>query len=228
LSSPAKALDRVFPICVCAPGEKEKEAKTEPTPCASDLTDVKGIARGDEQGFAFGPPPAVTKLSPKRAGVGGGEHFTITGTDFVGVTAVKFGSTSSPSVNVVSPATIVATTPNTPAGVVDVTVTNRFGTSATSEADLFKFAPTVTGVNPNSGPASGGTSVTIAGAGFVVGTTATEFTFAGRKATAVSCTSTTTCTVRSPAHEARTVDVRATVSKVTSAKNPPADQFTYG
>ena len=61
-------------------------------------------------------------------------------------------------------------------GTVDVTVTTPGGTSATSPADQFTYvaAPTVTGLSPTSGPAAGGTLVTITGTGFT-GATAVDF-----------------------------------------------------
>jgi hypothetical protein len=40
--------------------------------------------------------------------------------------------------------------------------------------------------------------------------------------------SNTSCTARSPAHEAGTVEVRATVSKLSSPKGAAAARFTYG
>ena len=51
-----------------------------------------------------------------------------------------------------------------------MTVTTPGGTSATGSADQFTYtpAPTVTNVNPNTGPPSGGTSVTITGTNFFV------------------------------------------------------------
>ena len=102
---------------------------------------------------------------------------TITGTGFTGATAVDFGTTAATNVTVVNDTTITADSP-AGTGVVDVTVTTPVGTSATSSADEFIYialaAPTVTGVSPNSGPAAGGTLVTIAGTGFS-GVTAVDF-----------------------------------------------------
>ena len=43
-----------------------------------------------------------------------------------------------------------------------------FGTSPTVVADQFKYRPTVSGVSPNSGPAEGGTAVTVSGTGFQI------------------------------------------------------------
>ena len=66
-------------------------------------------------------------------------------------------------------------TVNSPSGTgtVDVTVTTANGTSATGASDKFTYIapPTVTNVNPTSGPQAGGTPVTVTGTGFVSGST---------------------------------------------------------
>jgi len=86
---------------------------------------------------------------------------------------------------------------------------------------------TVTGVRPNSGPTTGGTTVTITGTGFSTASGTTTFDFGpGNLASSVSCSSATTCTVTSPPGTG-TVDVTATVAGLTSSANPPADQFSY-
>src|SRR5262249_58045177 len=83
------------------------------------------------------------------------------------VTAVRFGSNAAGSFIVNSTTQITATSP-AGIGTVDVTVTTAGGTSAISSGDRFTYvsAPTVTNVNPNTGPTSGGTSVTITGTNF--------------------------------------------------------------
>jgi alpha-tubulin suppressor-like RCC1 family protein len=191
------------------------------------LADVKGIASGGDSSYAFGPPPTVIAVKPRKGPANGGTTVTITGTDFTGATEVKFGSTSASSFTVNSDTSITAVSPAEPAGRVDVTVTNTWGTSAISLADRYRVTPTVTGLSPNIGPAAGGTSVTVTGSGFATGTTATRFRFGTTKATSVNCTSTTTCTVVSPAHAAGTVDVKAVVNHVISPRNRPGDQFAY-
>jgi hypothetical protein len=86
--------------------------------------------------------------------------------------------------------------------------------------------PTVSGINPSSGPPSGGTVVTITGTGFSTTAGTTSFDFGtGHAATAVTCTSSTSCTATAPAGSG-TVDVTATVAGLTSAISS-ADQFTY-
>jgi alpha-tubulin suppressor-like RCC1 family protein len=191
------------------------------------LADVKGIGAGNAHSLAFGPPPTVTAVKPRKGPVSGGTTVTITGTDLTGTSAVDFGATAASSFTVNSATSITAVSPAEPAGRVDVTVTTTWGTSPKSSADRFSFTPTVSGVNPNSGPATGGTSVTVTGSGFAEGTTATKFKFGSTTATSVNCTSRTQCAVVTPAHEAGTVDVKATVNSVSSPKNPPADHFSY-
>jgi alpha-tubulin suppressor-like RCC1 family protein len=177
--------------------------------------------------FSYIPPPQITKLVPKTGAVAGGSSVTITGSNFIGVTGVKFGATAASSFTVNSSTSITAVTPAEPAGAVQVSVTTEYGATAAVSADVYKFAPTVTAVSPNGGPVAGGLSVTVTGTGFAPGTTGTKFTFGSTKATSVSCASSTECTLLSPAHAAGTVEVSAIVNKVSSLKEPPGDDFTY-
>src|SRR6185503_14858639 len=68
-------------------------------------------------------------------------------------------------------------------------------------------APTVTGVSPNSGTTSGGTSVTIMGTNFVSGATVT---FGGAAATNVNVVNASSITATTPAHAAGAVNVVVT------------------
>jgi alpha-tubulin suppressor-like RCC1 family protein len=213
--------------CGYPPLQPPRACSTKPVE-VSHIAGGKGIGDGGNTSYAFGPPPAVTKITPKKGPVTGGTHIAIIGTDLSNVTAVKFGSTPAKQFSHVSPTDIAAEAPAViQSGVVDVTVTNVWGTSASSTADHFKYTPVVSGVSPNTGPTAGGTSVAVTGAGFVEGANKMRFKFGTVKATSVNCTSTTSCTVTSPPHAAGTLDVRAIANKVTSAKNAPADQFTY-
>jgi IPT/TIG domain len=168
--------------------------------------------------------PAVTKVSPVKGPASGGTIVKITGSGFARISAVRFGLQSA-SFTVTSSSKITATAPPGATGIVDVTVTNPAGTSATSTADHFKYAPSVTSVKPSSGTTAGGTSVTVTGSGFALGS-ATVFKFATAKATAVNCSSSTTCTMLSPPHAAATVNVKATVNGIASPKSS-GDTFTY-
>ncbi len=187
-----------------------------------------GIAGGLEFSLAFGPVPTVTSIKPRRGPATGGTHIAIVGTELSGVNEVKFGSTPAKQFWLVSPTDVAAEAPAvTQAGPVDVTVTNTWGTSATSTADLFTFFPTVTAVSPNKGPTAGGTSVTIKGSGFIAGKTGTIITFGGKKSPSVDCASSTECTAISPKHLAGTFNVKAKVNGIGSPVNKPADLFTY-
>ena len=85
--------------------------------------------------------------------------------------------------------------------------------------------PTVSGISPTSGPAGGGTTVTINGTGFATAAGATTVKFGANAGTGVSCASATNCTATSPAGSGR-VDVGVTVAGLASAPSA-ADQFTY-
>ena len=82
--------------------------------------------------------PTVTSLAPASGGTGGGTIVGITGTNFSGVTAVKFGSANA-SFTVNSATSITATSPAGAAGTVDITVTTVTGTSPTHVADQFTY-----------------------------------------------------------------------------------------
>jgi len=69
--------------------------------------------------------------------------------------------------------------------------------------------PTVTSVSPNSGPAAGGTAVTITGANFAAGATVT---FGTTAATNVAVVNSATITATAPAGSAGAVTVTVTVS----------------
>ncbi len=183
---------------------------------------------GTADRYTYQTLPTVKKLSTKTGPAGGGTVVTVTGTEFTAANQVTFGSVAATSYTVDSPTSITAVAPAAGAGVADVHVTNTDGTSPASLADRFKYVPVVQALAPSSGSTLGGTSVTVSGDGFALGSTATTFKFGATKAKSVDCSSSTTCTVVAPAHEAATVDVRATVNKEISAPAAPGDQFSYG
>jgi alpha-tubulin suppressor-like RCC1 family protein len=184
-------------------------------------------ATGATDRYTYQQLPTVTKLAPKVGRVAGGTIVTITGTEFTGASAVSFGATPAASFTVNSPTSITAVTAAASPAIVNVTVTNTAGVSAITTKDHFSYAPTVESVTPNAGPVAGGTSVTVAGTGFALGSTGTLFKFGKAKATGVLCSSSTSCTMKSPAGVAGTVNATATVNKAISPLNVPGDSFTY-
>ncbi len=175
--------------------------------------------------YTYQLPPTITKLSPTSGPVAGATTVSITGSEFTAATSVTFGGVPATTYKVNSATSITAVAPAQGAGIVAVQVSNSAGASALTSKDHYKYTPTIEAVSPGEGPASGGTSVTVTGTGFALGT-ATLFKFGTAKATNVSCTSSTTCTLTAPAHEAGTVNVIATVNKAASPATTAA-RFTY-
>jgi alpha-tubulin suppressor-like RCC1 family protein len=132
------------------------------------LSGTTALFAGGFHALALGtlaPIPTITSVEPNNGPAPGGTGVTIIGTNLSEVTAVKFGSTSATSFKVESETKISAVSPSG-VGVVDVTVATANATSPITSADHFDYAPTVTHVEPNDGPAAGGTSVTITGTNF--------------------------------------------------------------
>ncbi len=177
---------------------------------------------------ANGAGPQVTRVAPASGPAGGGTSVTVTGAGFVGVTAVHFGD-AEVGYATQSPTSLTAVSPPASAGKVDLTVTTPNGTSSLVPGDRFTFGPpTVTSVTPGSGPRAGGTSLTITGTGFALGTSATSVKFGSVTATSVQCSAVSTCSVVSPAaRKAGSADVRATVARQTSQAAPPGDLFRF-
>jgi hypothetical protein len=201
-------------------------ATNEVTLSAAQL-EAKGLP--DKVVDETGAPPTVRRVNPRKGPAAGETTVTITGTNFAGVTAVKFGSKEAIGFKFVSLDQITAISPQGTTGIVDVTVTTPNGTSAITPRDHFKYErPTVTSVTPNHGPRTGGTEVTITGTGFEPGSSGTSFRFGSLgTATSVNCSSRTSCTAKSPA-AARPggVDVLATVAGKRSIRTA-LDRFNY-
>jgi hypothetical protein len=195
-------------------------------PGAIDLTVASGggtsaTSLADE--FSYVGPPTITSLSPTSGITTGGTAVTITGTGFTTATDVNFGAASAATFVVVSNTEITGTTPGG-LGTVDATVTNAGGTSATSAADQFTYVapPTIGSLSPSSGPAAGGTAVSITGTGF--GPAATV-DFGTTAATAVVFGSSTLLVAVAPAGSG-VADVTVTMPVATSATSAN-DQFTF-
>jgi hypothetical protein len=179
-------------------------------------------AAGSDDSFAYFGQPAVSAVAPNAGPTAGGTSVIITGTNFGGASAVSFGLAAATSFTIDSSTQITATSP-AGTGTVDVRVVTPGGTSATSGADNFSYlvAPTVTGVTPSTGPAAGGTAVTITGTDL---TGATDVSFGG-SAAIFTVDSSTQISATSPAGSG-TVDITVTTAGGTSATSPD-DQFIF-
>jgi hypothetical protein len=190
------------------------------------VTDQRGSGFLRESGGqidigAYEYQTAVTGITPAQGPVTGGTQVTITGAGFTGATAINFGTTKVTSFTVNSDTQITVTSP-AGTGAVDMTVTTPDGTSPTVSADQFSYTSVVTGISAKQGPATGGTKITITGAGF---TGATAVNFGSTKTTVFTVDSDTQITATSPAG-AGLVDVTVTTATGTSPK-VSADQFSY-
>jgi len=147
-------------------------------------------------GFTYQPvpPPTITSVSPASGTIAGGTSVTITGTGFqpgVPGTTVTFGGVAGTGVNVLSATQIQAVTPAHATGAVDVRVANPDTQSAMVSGGFTYqpvLAPTIITILPTSGPASGGTTVTINGSNFVSGAVAFFGTILATSTTFVSPT----------------------------------------
>ncbi|MGD0454090.1 MAG: IPT/TIG domain-containing protein [Solirubrobacteraceae bacterium] len=154
--------------------------------------------------YALSPPPTVTTVVPNVGPATGGTRVKIHGANFTGATAVKFGATTATSFTVKTATLITAGSP-AGSGTVDVTVTTPEGISPAGSGDQFSYLPVVSAVSPDSGPAGGGTTVTIAGAA-LAGATAVEL--GSTAATSFTVNSATSITAVSPAEAVGKVHVR--------------------
>ncbi|HEY2665905.1 MAG TPA: IPT/TIG domain-containing protein, partial [Actinomycetota bacterium] len=187
---------------------------------------TSALVAADKFTYATPPsPPTVTGVSPLSGSTAGGTSVVISGTNFTGATGVSFGTTPATGFTVNNAGQITATSPARAPGPVDVTVTNLGGTSPTGAADTFTFVtppPAVSGVNPNAGPAGGGTSVVISGMNF---TGASGVSFGTTPATSFTLNNAGQITAVAPAGSGQ-VDVTVTTPAGTSAAGA-ADRFTY-
>jgi hypothetical protein len=106
---------------------------------------------------------------------------------------------------------------------VDVVVTNPNGASVTSVNGFTYITPTITSINPNSGPSNGGTIFTINGGGFANGVTVT---FGGAPATNIFVfNNETTIQAQTPLHAPGSVNVVVTNPNGASATS--TNGYTY-
>jgi hypothetical protein len=174
--------------------------------------------------FTYVAPPTITKVTP-NAGPLVGEEVTITGTNLDSVTAFMFGNTPAPNTWACDAGSCAVFAPAGQAGTVDIRAVTPGGTSPVTVNDQYTYmpVPVITSISPRSGPAAGGTVVTVTGQNLA---TAFGVVFGSdRPGTILSC-SATVCTVRSPIGVPGTVDIQIGTPGGPSAV-VAADQFTY-
>jgi hypothetical protein len=170
--------------------------------------------------------PIITGLKPTTGPGAGGKKVKISGSHLSGATSVTFGSVAATSFTVNGRGTIItAIAPAHVAGTVNVVVTTPSGPTIVTSADQYTYlGPTITAVNPASGPTAGGKRIDIIGTGLYG---ATSVTFGSVAATSFKANSKgTKLMVTVPAQGAGTVNIFITTPGGTSTITI-ADQYTY-
>lgn len=188
-------------------------------------------AAGSADRFSYIAAPVVSGIKPSVGPTAGGTTVTITGVGFTGASAVQFGRSDDHApvaFTVDSDTQITATSPAAAAGSSNVRVTGPGGTSDAVSSDVFTYiaGPVVTGISPSSGPAVGGTTVTITGSGFTAATAVQFGTPSDGPPATFTVNSDTKITATSPAEAAGVRDVRVIGPGGTSGV-VPEDVFSY-
>lgn len=164
--------------------------------------------------------PTLTSITPAVGARAGGETVTLTGTGFRAGATVTIGGVSAP-VTAISPdgTQITATTPAGGSASANVVVTNSDAQSATLAGGFSYSPPTISSINPTSGPTAGGTTVTLSGTGFIAPVTVTV---GGASATNVTVLDDTSVSFDTPAGSAGSALV-----VLTSVGQTASTTYTY-
>ncbi|MDA0353708.1 MAG: IPT/TIG domain-containing protein [Chloroflexi bacterium] len=178
--------------------------RTNPDVVQVVVTNPGGLAGNLGNAFTYTAVVSISSVAPAKGPTGGGTAVIIAGTGFVNGTSVTFGGIVSPTIVVISPAQLIATTPARSGGTVDVVVTLPGGAKAT-RTNAFTFEGlSISSVTPATGTTAGGTTVKLLGSGFAKG--ALVF-FDNALATDFQFISQGEVQVKTPAHAAGRVTV---------------------
>lgn len=188
-----------------------------------------GYSQGSYAMFTYEfPNPGLTGISPSSGSTRGGTVVTITGSGFSGATDVRFGGISGTGLKVTDDSRLTVISPPNPAGTVGISVINpaHAGNSAGS-ATVFRYeipVPKLTGISPLSGPADGGTVVTLTGSGF---TGTKGVLFGSRSGTGLNVADDSRITVIAPAHSPGSVPITITNTVGEGGSLGPSTMFRY-
>ena len=178
-------------------------------------------------GYTYDPFPDVYSCAPDTGPLAGGQKVIIAGKHFALTTSttVRFGENPAKNVLVVNSSILSCDTPAaTSPGPVEVAVTTINGTGTKPDGYTYNPRPEVTNVEPDFGPMSGGTLITVTGTGFT--STPDTLVLIGAKAgTSINVLSATSLTCRTPMVTVPgAVAIEVTNSNGTGIK---PDAFTY-
>lgn len=153
-SAPAHAAGTVAITVVNPDGQFHSLANAYTYQNAPNITSVKLVS--------------IPTLSPAAGSINGGTNIQIDGSGFLAGATVDFGGAACGSIAIGTGGTsLTCTTTAHAAGTVNVKVTNADTQPSNTGSYVYQDAPAITNVSPASGFASGGTSVTISGTGFI-------------------------------------------------------------
>jgi len=185
-------------------------------------TDGDSMPDGSDPFPTQAPPPRIDRIDPASGPATGGTLVTIVGSRFLEGAVVMFGDQESDSVTFVSSTQVLAVSPPGNAGeTVDIKVIDPETSQSSLLRDAFSYVVTI---DPTSGPATGGTQVTITGSGFREDAVVM---FGDEQAAGVEVVSPTELVaVSPPGTTGESVAVKI-IDPETSESVTAADQFTY-
>ena len=191
---------------------------------------------GDNSEFTFWATPTITSIDPTDGPTAAGTSVTITGTGFNPLgfeTSVTFDGVAAGITSVNAAGTeIVCTAPaGTDGDQVDVVVDSTGGTSGAAQYTYWG-EPTVTQIDPDQGPATGGTTVTITGDNFSPDSTVLFGTIPAENVqvnseTEIDCDAPAITGTLAVAVGPTVVDVTVTAAGGTSDPAGPEDDYSY-
>jgi hypothetical protein len=133
------------------------------------------------------PAPAISTLDATKGSANGGVSLKINGTNMWNVNSVTIGGVEAQITSLPSTTSVTVLTPAGTVGAQDVIVRTPGPSATKSLAYTYLAPPTITSISVDSGPLTGGTSVTVSGTNLETNTVAT---LGGTNVTKVSNTST--------------------------------------
>ena len=109
--------------------------------------------------------PLITNIYPQLGKISGNDYVDISGIGFTTVKNVYFGNIPALSFTFISDTHIIARSPPSTSGIVDIIVATSNGTSTEVDSDKFIYSPYITIISPSGGSIYGGDLIQINGIG---------------------------------------------------------------
>lgn len=186
------------------------------------VTNPDGQVNATARTFTYQDNPFYTTVFPSSSPNAGGQTASLYGFQFQNGATVTIGGVSATNV-VWRSANLITCVVPAGSGSPSLVITNPDTLTATSNYSYAATSPTVTSLNVTTGPAAGGTAVTVTGTNFIV--PSTIVLVGGVRATSVVVVNTTTITCVTPAGTVGAKDVAAQNS--TTLSGTLTNGFTY-